>query len=297
VLKLKDCESNMAQVSDVVKRLLDLFDRYDIHCTWAVVGLLNMENTEELKDFKAIEYSTKNYSPFPISKYKLDTVNESVFLAKNDIESIKTAKHQELASHTFSHYYTLENGQTEADFKADLNSFSQAMGDDIKSIVFPRNQINKAYLKLCSDKGMTAYRGNQNNKFWKNSAYKKESLLQKIGRTTDAYLKISKDNLIDWDDLKYTQNGLINISASRFFKPYQFPKLIENLKLNRIKKQMLKSAQTNTIYHLWWHPHNFTTNTDANFKQLESIFVYYQQLVKEHEYQSLNMNEIANQVE
>ena len=299
VANLNDVEHKLLKVDYVVNRLLDLFEKYNIHCTWATVGLLGFDSFETLNEFcldKRISYLNENYSPFPIKKLIDSSINNKIITAKSCIDKIKKSRNQEIASHTFSHFYTLEQGQTKEEFIDDLNSFKTIVGD-VKSIIFPRNQINETYLQLCAEHHIISYRGNQNNIFWSNLSFSNEKLIHKIGRTIDAYIKISKDNLIDWNDLKKESNGLINIPASRFLKSYKHSKFIENLKLKRLKKQMLKSAQKNKVYHLWWHPHNFTTNTDANFKQLESLFVYYKQLEKDYGYQSLNMKEIANQIE
>jgi peptidoglycan/xylan/chitin deacetylase (PgdA/CDA1 family) len=299
VSKLKNVEQNLSKITPVIDRLLYLFNKYDIHCTWAVVGLLNHESLSNLINVNAniqFKYTNPALSPFPLSKHNLDKYVVDCFLGKSNIDKIKKIKGQELASHTYSHFYCLEKGVDEKDFEKDLRLFSTQVAKNIKSIVFPRNQINKKCLKICSENGILTYRGNQPNKYWRNTAFTNEKLTRKIGRTIDAYLKITKDNLIDWSDLKSKTEGLVNIPASRFLKPASFPTFIENLKLNRIKKQMLKSAKQNKIYHLWWHPHNFTVNTQKNFQQLEDLLIYYTQLKKEYNYQSLNMYEIAQKI-
>lgn len=299
VSKLKDVEQNMLKVSDVVSKLLALFKKYDIHCTWAVVGLLGFSDLQTLKNSvktKRVPYLDSNLSPFPLSKFELEKYNVNSFLGQAEINLIKQHKHQELASHTFSHYYCLEKGVDIENFTHDMTLFKKYILEEVKSIVFPRNQIKDDCLNICAKEGVVAFRGNQKNKFWKNTSYTNEKLIQKIGRTLDAYIKISKDNLIEWQSLNVKTNGLVNIPASRFFKPAKYFKLIESLKLSRIKKQMLKSAQTNQIYHLWWHPHNFSTNTAQNFEQLENLLIYFNQLKKDYGYQSLNMNEIAQQI-
>jgi hypothetical protein len=297
VSDINEVEQKMLKVSDIVSRLLKLFDKYEIHCTWAIVGLLNFKSVEELLSINnSVCYINQKLSPFPLSKFNLSKFNSNSFLGFDDILNIKKAKYQELASHTFSHFYCLEIGAKSIDFMTDINLFKTHISNDIKSIVFPRNQIDSDCLKICKQNGIIAYRGNQPNRYWKNTAFSNEKITQKIGRTIDAYVKITKDNFIDWKELTYNNQGLINIFASRFFKPVQFPNFIEKLKVNRIKKQMLLSAKQNKIYHLWWHPHNFTTNTDQNFKQLEEILIYFTQLKKTYNYQSLNMNEIVNEI-
>lgn len=299
VANIDDIKANLLKVNIVVDRLLKLFDTYNIHCTWATVGLLGFDSFETLNEFcldKRISYLNENYSPFPIKKMFDSSINDKIITAKSCIDKIKKAKNQELASHTFSHFYTLEQGQTKEEFIDDLTCFKNSIGE-VKSIVFPRNQINNSYLQFCAEHDITAYRGNQKNKFWSNTSFRNEKLIHKIGRTLDAYIKISKDNLVDWDELKIKSNGLINIPASRFLRPYKYSKYIERSKVKRIKKQMTASAKQNKIYHLWWHPHNFTTHLNQNFEQLEEILLHFSHLQKEFNYQSLNMSEIAKHVE
>jgi len=294
---IKDNEQHLIKVNEIVGKLLALFTKYDIHCTWAVVGLLNFNSLNELENYCksiAINYDHTDYSPFPLSKYHLKNVNQNSFLAKIEIEEIKKTPNQEIASHTFSHLYTIEKGITEKDFQNDIDNFKATIGE-VNTVIFPRNQINQNYLNLLSKGKRITYRGNQENKFWKNSQFKTESFLKKAGRVIDAYIKISKDNLINWRNLK--QNNSINIPASRFLRPVQFNNTIENIKLKRIKKQMLAAAEQNKIYHLWWHPHNFSKNTEENFKQLENLLIYYTQLNKAYHFQSLNMNEISKSIE
>jgi len=299
VSNLKDVEQKLNKVSVVIERLLNLFEQYEIHCTWAVVGLLNFESLNGLFDANKhidFKYLTSELSPFPLSKQNLRNFNKDSFLAKNDIDKIKSSLNQELASHTYSHFYCLEDGVGQEDFSRDIELFNKYVSDKAKSIVFPRNQIDENCLKVCRENGILTYRGNQSNKYWKNIAYTNEKLSQKIGRTIDAYIKITPNNLIEWKALENKSEGLINIPASRFLKPAKFPGFIERLKINRVKKQMLESAQQNKIYHLWWHPHNFTSKTEQNFKQLEALLVYYTKLKKEYGYQSLTMAEIAKQI-
>ena len=42
---------NIRNVHSIVPRLLDLFQQYGIHCTWATVGFLFFNNKKELVSF------------------------------------------------------------------------------------------------------------------------------------------------------------------------------------------------------------------------------------------------------
>jgi hypothetical protein len=53
------------------------------------------------------------------------------------------------------------------------------------------------------------------------------------------------------------------------------------------------AARNNEIFHLWWHPHNFGTNLDANIGLLRKILTSYQNLSEEYGIRSLTMTEVA----
>src|SRR3546814_9234323 len=53
---------------------------------------------------------------------------------------------QEIATHSYSHYYCLEPGQTDDQFRADLRAATAQLREwniDCRSIVFPRNQYDR----------------------------------------------------------------------------------------------------------------------------------------------------------
>ena len=298
LVDIKARAQDFIKVSASVDRLLDLFNRYGIHCTWATVGLLNHSDLNTLLTANSdahVPYNNQTYNPFPLEKHQLSTVDQQSFTAKKEIEKIISAKHQELASHTYSHFYSLESGQTTADFQHDLDQFKQTIPVPVESIVFPRNQVKTEYLNLCHQAGIKTYRGNQDNRFWHNSDFESESFFKKMGRTLDAYIRLTADNFTDWTALQATTE-LINIPASRFLKPYHLPKPIESLKVNRIKAQMTRAAKLNKIYHLWWHPHNFSRHTDENFVQLERILDHFKTLQNRYQFESLNMSEIYQRI-
>ena len=54
---------------------------------------------------------------------------------------------------------------------------------------------------------------------------------------------------------------------------------------------MTKAAKTGSLYHLWWHPHNFGNNVEKNMKFLEEILKHYQYLSGKYGMVSLNMEE------
>ena len=85
-------------------------------------------------------------------------------LGSHCLKRLAEYEDQEISTHTFSHFYCLEEGQTAEQFEADLIAslnVSSAFGHPAKSIVFPRNQLNKAYLPICKKHGIESFRGNE----------------------------------------------------------------------------------------------------------------------------------------
>ena len=67
--------------------------------------------------------------------------------------------------------------------------------------------------------------------------------------------------------------------------------------MKRLKKSMLNAAKTNSLFHIWFHPHNFGTNTFECINQLKELLEYYEILKEKYGMQNLNMSEIVDFIE
>ena len=162
-------------------------------------------------------------------------------------------------------------------------------------MVFPRNQYNDEYLKVCAELGIICCRGNERSWIYKALSQKKENLFRRAVRLMDAYMNLSGHNCYSDEYLK--RKYPINIPSSRFLRPYtKRLKALEMLRLKRIKTGMTYAAKNNYTYHLWWHPHNFGINQDENFAFLEKILLHYQHLNKKYSFTSLNMSELSKRL-
>ena len=109
-----------------IPKILALFDSYYIHATWAVVGLLCFDTKTELVAAlpqKQPSYINNNLSPYKYiesvgSSEQKDPFHYGYSLLKN----IAACPNQEIGTHTFSHYYCLEDGQNLQEFTADLQA-------------------------------------------------------------------------------------------------------------------------------------------------------------------------------
>lgn len=298
--------ANLRAVTNVVSQTLQMFSKFDIHATWATVGILLQEDIEDFKaSFPEVlpEYDNSRLSSYNYFKNEIDNIgfnqnSDSCHWAFYSVKEILNSPNQELASHTYSHYYTLEPGQTIEAFESDTKAFSikaKQFGLDIASIVFPRNQINPEYFRICLKYGLKCYRGAEQSYLWKPRNGSDLRLWIRLLRFVDAYISISGNNCYK---MPSKNSGiLLNFPSSAFLRAYN-PKLsiFDSLKLFRIKRAMSYAAKTGTIYHLWWHPHNFGKHTASNFSFLEKILLHYDKLNHKYGFESLNMKELTNKV-
>lgn len=295
--ELANYKANLVNVDHVVLRLLKLFSKRNIHATWAVVGLMFHENESQIKNY--LPESTRFYTETILNPYdyiERADLEPKFHFAKNLIGEISNTPHQEVASHTYSHFYCLEDGQTEINFRQDLELFRKVSvlnGYNASTIVFPRNQANPDYIPILREFGINAYRGNEKHYMYEAVKTNKNYALKRALRLLDRYINISGHNT-------YRLNGVMevyNVRASRFLAPYsERSKFLEPLRIRRIKQSMTYAAKNGEIFHLWWHPHNFGNNVSKNMDILTKLLDHYDYLNQRYGMKSVNVAELISSV-
>lgn len=292
---LAKMQSYFLETRKSIPEVLKIFKENNICGTWATVGFLFAKDKKQLLGFcpqlkpSYINQKLSSYNYF--DQVGEDESKDPFHFGYSLIQQIVGTSGQELATHTFSHYYCNELGQTLEQFEADLKS-AQAIAQEnfgitLKSLVFPRNQYNSVYLKIAENCGIKVIRSNPDVWFWKNT----KARLTPIYRAIDTLFSISKPLSFDGKNLKKV-NEVIELPASRFFRPYKDKeKAIQILKLKRIKNEMTFAAQNNLDYHLWWHPHNFGENPSQNISQLKEIIIHYRVLNEIYGFQSATIGD------
>lgn len=295
-------QKNLIGVRTAVPAILELFRQYGIHATWATVGFLFFSSRDELlqalpvkqPDYKQIKYSPYHYlQDDPLG---LNEQEDPYHFAPSLIHLIRSYPHQRIGTHTFSHYYCLEEGQTADSFQADIEAaLDVALRSNIKleSIVFPRNQCNEDYLKVCAGLGIKSYRGNAASWLYRASVEEDVSLFRRGMRLLDAYLNLSGHHCHSLENMNNCVP--VNIPSSRFLRPFSKRfSLLEPLRLRRIMKDMEFAAKNRLMYHLWWHPHNFGAAVEENVSFLRSILEHFASLQDTYKMESLNMEELTD---
>lgn len=294
---------NLIGARRAVEYLLRLFQERDIHATWATVGFLFAQDRWELENYLPIR--KPDYTEDSLNNYLTcvgeDEQDDHVRFAESLIQRILETPGQELASHTFSHYYCAEKGQTEETFREDLKAAQSIAaakhGISMRSLAFPRNQVNVTYLPAIVDRGFDVYRGNPKSFLYDPLCNRwSNSLPIRFIRLIDAYCNLTGHHTLSW--LEVVNSYPFNVRASRFLRPYVGqPSMLEELRRQRIIKGIKCAAERKEIYHLWWHPHNFGTYCRDNMDALEEILNDFDVLRETHGMRSLNMVEVMNEAQ
>lgn len=294
-----DYKDNVLGAWDVIPKMLRLFEKHHIHATWGVVGMIANKSIEECviappKRFP--DYADKNLSSYSHLD-ELKGCDTRYIFAPELIKKIADTKYQEIGSHTYSHYYCSEEGQSGKAFQCDLAKAREALKpykENVKSLILPRNQINKEYMEVIRTEGFVNYRGHETMWIYEPCGVKKsKGIIRRILRLADHYICLSGHNCYGYDEIK-DDNGLNNIKSSRFFRPYsKVLSFLEPLRMHRIKSQMKYAATHHMVFHMWWHPHNFGVNKKENFRNLVEIINYFELLREKYGMKSLNMGEVG----
>lgn len=292
---------NLLGARQAVPAMLRLFEEFSIHVTWATVGFLFFDGRDDLLAHlpRALpEYKDSRYSPYPhISQVGASEAADPYHFAPSLVRQILLTPGQEIGTHTFSHFYCLEPGNDEIAFEADLDAAQQAaarFGVSLRSIVFPRNQVNERYLSICARRGLLAYRGTQPSRFHEPKSSSEASWVDRAGRLADNYLPLSGHNGYS---LSRSSSVLpYNVRASFFLRPHsQRLTRLEPLRKRRLLNELSYAARNGQIYHLWWHPHNFGKNLQQNLEFLKVVLGHFADLRARYGMQSLNMAELAEE--
>ena len=299
---IKKYKKNILGVRFAVPALLKLFNEYGIHATWATVGFLFFETKDDL--IKGLPTKKPFYPNKKLLSYnEIDNIGpnekkDPFHCAPSLIKLIVSSPNQEIATHTFSHYYCLEKGQNKETFKDDLEAaitVAKKYNLTLESIVFPQNQINEQYLSICREMGIRAYRGNESSWPYKVESLENESLAKRALRLMDAYLNISGHNAYSLNNISRALP--LNIPSSRFLRPYSnCTNFLEPLRLHRILSDLTHAAKNDLIYHLWWHCYNFGDNMGKNIKFLKKILDHFLNLREKYGMKSFNMKELTNKL-
>ena len=281
-----------------VTQLADLFAERGIRATWATVGFLFASSRQELTPFLPAvrpRYQRTELDPYA-EVLGDDETSDPLHYAGSLVRHLAATAGQEVASHTFSHYYCLEAGQDEEALRADLaaaRAIAGSLGLPLTSLVLPRNQWNPGYARAVAESGFTCYRGPQPS--WGHHPQKAEttSLARRAARLADTYAGLAPPPTVAWDEL-VSDAGLCDIPASAFLRPYSpRRRALEPRRRARLVAGLRTAARRGRLFHLWWHPHNFARHPGESFDLLHQLLDEADRLGASEGLVSLSMGDVA----
>jgi peptidoglycan/xylan/chitin deacetylase (PgdA/CDA1 family) len=296
VVSLSSYRDALLGVRDAIPAILSAFARRDVHATWATVGMLLCRDKRELLELapaRRPRYEDPRLDPYRLEDVGTDERDDPFHFGRSLAQRILDTPGQELGTHTFSHFYCLEAGQTVEDFEADLDAASriaERMKVTLRSVVFPRNQVNVAYFPALLRRGIGVFRSNGTHWAYRAATFP-EPLAKRATRLADAYLPISGPRV---GEATRDGSGMIDVPASMLLRPWSRRlRHAEPLRLRRITSAMRRAARDGGLFHLWWHPHNFGRNLRENLAALDAVLTVFESLRESHGMSSLTMAEAA----
>ena len=128
VKQLSEYEENIRNVPKAIPLILDLFLKYDIKATWCIVGFLFFDNKESL--LANLPNLLPSYFSKQLDPYAYIHENDLAPLyhfAPELIRLLQGYTSQEIGTHTFSHYFCNEGGQTPEQFRADIRKAKEVL--------------------------------------------------------------------------------------------------------------------------------------------------------------------------
>jgi peptidoglycan/xylan/chitin deacetylase (PgdA/CDA1 family) len=291
----------------IIPEMLETLAGHGAHVTWATVGLLFHQSRKELLEnipsqlpsFQQEHLSAFNY--INTTGIGEDETTDPFHFAPSLIRLIKKTPGMEIGSHTYAHYYACEQGQTAAQFRADLvaaKNVAELNDIQLSSLVLPRNQVNPDYLEICYQEGFKAVRVNPTDWYWEIPPNEPVSLWKRLNRTADAYIPIGQRKSYPLSSIQNNPGMPKLIPASRFLRPYKkWYGPANEIRLNRILQEMESAARNQEVYHLWWHPHNFGFFPRQSMEGLQRILSHFIKLNDKYGMVSMNMAELTTALE
>jgi hypothetical protein len=220
--------------------LIELFDRYEIPATWAIVaGLLD-------------EASAKSRSGCA-----------SCWYAPDIIDRLLHAKVvHEIGGHGGRH---VEFGKIPASEAREDLEFARAVHHahalPLTSFVFPRNSIG--HLDLLAEAGMRTFRGLDIG--WFGSAARTGRLAGRAANFVDKILPIAPSSVAPVE-----RGGLIEIPGSMLLLGRNGPRrfILPAVTRAKLRLGLARASHTGGIFHLWFHPSNFYYRRDEQLATL-----------------------------
>lgn len=227
----------------VLPRLLEIFERYRIPATWAVVGKL-MEDGP-------------------------GGIDGPIFAARDLVEKIRSCRTpQEIGSHSYGHLIfdaaKCTRGVAETDI-ANAVQVADEQGLRLRSFVFPRNRVR--YLDVVREHGFTHYRGV--SPLWYDQT-QHPRVARRVGHLWDILTRAAPPVGLPTRGAE----GMWNVPASMLYTPsFGMRRYVPvSWRVARARRGLERAVKERKVFHFWFHPTDLVVRMDAMMDGLCRIF-------------------------
>lgn len=247
---------------DAWRRLVELFDEYEIPATWAIVGHLVEPEFDVESVYQELPPGLEMFR-------KYGQYEQNIWLGEELIQGVLDARvSHDIGSHSFSHpLFDLippEIADTELRLSRKLSDW---YGDEPTSFIFPRNIVSKR--KNLKQNGFYCYRGHRPEEHVRSETL--DSLRFLTGYATGALPPPVVSPTVD-------EYGLVNVPASLYLGGR---KALPWSVLRRFRGDPVVSMarsgidcirRQDGVFHVYVHPHDL--QQEADFNRMESVLSY-----------------------
>ncbi|SHG37583.1 DUF2334 domain-containing protein [Halobaculum gomorrense] len=273
---------------EVIDRLCDLFDEYEIPATWAVVSHLLEDCGGDHSDRTSPDFDWADdwFGELPCAS----GMDEDLWYAPWLLDRLQDCEtDQEIGLHGSTHMQLGADGcsrrHAEEEIGAGVDTL-RAHGVEPKTFVFPRNDIG--HVDVLREHGIEAYRG-VDARWYEGSSL--PSKVKPLLRFVDESLRRAPGvaELIDRD-------GIIEIPGSQAFRPsrggWQYTP--GDSSVARAKKGLERAARTGGAFHIWLHPFNLGHAVDRDLGRLERVLEAARELADDGELECRSMRDVSS---
>lgn len=258
--------------AEVFDRLLDTLAEFAVPATWCTVGHLMLDSCAPHDSRKHPEIVRPDHAWFQddwfIDDPCSDETTNPLYYAQSLVRRIQDCRvRQEIGCHSFSHPIFGDPGCSRACAESELQACiraAEALGIEMSSFAFPRNSVG--HLDVLAAYGLTCFRGPE--PVWY-ARTRTAPGLKRAGHLADVLLARCPPVVMP----KPVGDDLVNLPGSMMFFPMHGMRryIPMSRRVRRAVKGIRLAADTQQIFHLWFHPTNLADQTEKMFSGLREI--------------------------
>jgi peptidoglycan/xylan/chitin deacetylase (PgdA/CDA1 family) len=269
---------NMQDVRRRIYDLINLLEKYDLKCTWAVVSHLFLDACSNHMDYHDKKWLVRDPNT--------DINTDPLWYGRDIVKRLLQNPNFEIACHSFSHALFDRINEEQARYELSKSEqLARELGITLRSFVFPRNKVG--HKKLLKEFRYITYRS-------EHTSAKKFSRFIDYIFPTDFRADIYSPKLV----IPYVDEyGLVNIPSSMCLYNSGILRFVSSVSPRnyfqwKIRKGLEKLISEGGVLHFFTHPHDFDRVLPK--KDFQYLLELIQKYSVEGKLQVLTMEEIAD---